>query len=414
MAFAVTANTSTGFSISLLVADGISLEAHDVYESGNGGYIATHTFPDITANGADPYVLAFGIPRVDTDITSWTIEGSTPTSVDSRIVTNVAGVDVRGRLVGGGAITNVIGTSDFKLMAGVVASFNNVNQTAPTAGSNSAEGYGTTASLSYTGTAGNLLVVCVSTQDDRTIINSNCTTVDQISHADSNLGSAFMGIVEATGSLQTIGGTWTGDTVWSLVVIELAVASEVGGINLTVDDSTSGSSLENIDLVSDSLLEIADLVSSSTLETYAVTQKSTIAVNELVSASTLDHFSLTQKNALVVADLLSNTTLEQTALSVSGVLEVFDALSSGSVDAITITQKNALIVSSLDSASLVEGLALSQKSVLILQEMGSASSLDELVITPSGAGFWGKVLDISVYQPIVEIEVRQLSDDIII
>lgn len=199
------------------------------YQSGLGGYLQSHTFPDVDADGFNNYVLAFGIHRLAADVTSWTIEGVAPTAVGSRIVNFVAGVDARGRVIGGTGITNVIGTSGFNLMAGIVASFTGVDQTTPTATPvGSDQGYGTTASVSYTGEVGSLLAVMVSTQEDRTMSPLNCTTATQVTNTDPEQGSGFLGYIPATGSPQTVGATWTGDTVWAIVVAEIKAAPDLG------------------------------------------------------------------------------------------------------------------------------------------------------------------------------------------
>lgn len=217
----------------------ISVNASTAYQSGSGGYAATHTFSDIAANVTDPYVVAFGAPRASTWITSFTIEGSAATAISDNISgDSTAGVDIRGRIDNSAASTVVIGTSSYKLMAGVAASFSGVDQTTPFVGTPvKANDYTTTATAAYTGTAGNLLVACISTQEDRTFTASNCTEVAQASHADANLGSVFMGVVEATGSAQTIGATYTGAHNWRLVIFELKAAA--GGAVTVVKDIIS-------------------------------------------------------------------------------------------------------------------------------------------------------------------------------
>ena len=105
------------------------------YESGSGGYTNVHTYPDVDASGTNPYVVGTAIPRVNTWVDSFTIEGNTATAIASNISgDSTCGIDVRGYLNNAAASTVVVGTSSYKLNAGHAVAFNGVDQTTPVVG----------------------------------------------------------------------------------------------------------------------------------------------------------------------------------------------------------------------------------------------------------------------------------------
>lgn len=205
----------------------IAIIDSDTYESGSGGYVTTHTLPDIDVSGTDTLAIAVGFNRNPlSDVGSWTIEGASPTSLINSINTNVSAIQSYYHLINNATTTVVSNTPSFKLQAIIGLGLSGVDQTTPIAGSSAAaDGYGAAASHSYTGTAGNLLIVFVTTSADRTYTATNCTALQSVIHADANLGSGFVGYVTATGSSQTVGATWTTDTNWQCAVAEIKAAS---------------------------------------------------------------------------------------------------------------------------------------------------------------------------------------------
>lgn len=211
----------------------IAFTDSDIYESGSGGYVTTHTFPDIDVSGTDTLAIAVGFNRNPlSDVSSWTIEGASPTSLINSINTNVSAVQSYYHLINNAATTIVSNTPTFKLQAGIAIGLSGVDQSTPIAGSSAAaDGYGAAASHSYTGTAGNLLLVFVSTSADRTYTATNSTTLQSVAHADVNCGSGFVGYATATGSSQTLGATWTTDTNWQCAIVEVKAASGAAAAN---------------------------------------------------------------------------------------------------------------------------------------------------------------------------------------
>lgn len=205
----------------------ITLIGNQTYESGSGGYTNVHTFTDVDVSGTNTLHFAAGYNRNPlSDVSSWTSDANTMTGIVNSINTNVVAVQTLRYLINNADVTTVSNTPSYKLQAGSVAGFAGVDQTTPVAGTpGTAGGYGTSATASYTGTSGNMLIVSVSTQTNRTYTASNCTEINQVGHADANLGSGFLGYVTATGSSQTVGATWTTDENWQITIVELTAAA---------------------------------------------------------------------------------------------------------------------------------------------------------------------------------------------
>lgn len=197
----------------------------DTYDSGSS-YLSSHTFPAIDSSGTNTLFLALGINRNPaSDVTGWTADGNAMTQQVLSANTNVVACQLMSRLINDSSVVAVANTPSFKLECGIVFALAGVDQSTPVVGTPvTAGGSNANATASYTGTAGNLLVVTVSTQADKTFTPSNCTTVNQVSGSDANMGSGFVGIVEATGSAQTIGATFSGDTNWRIAIVEIKAA----------------------------------------------------------------------------------------------------------------------------------------------------------------------------------------------
>lgn len=198
----------------------VTITANQTYQ---GTYLASHTFTDVDVSGSDTCHLAFGFNRNPaSDVTSWTSEGNTMSQEALSVNANVCAVQVMRYLINNATTTTVCNTPSFKLQAGIVVGLAGVDQTTPITGTPSTSGsYGASATASYTGTSGNLLLVSVSTQSDKTFTASSCTTLATITHSDASLGSGFVGYVTATGSSQTIGATWTGSDNWRMAIVEI-------------------------------------------------------------------------------------------------------------------------------------------------------------------------------------------------
>lgn len=202
-----------------------SITDHKTYTS--DGHIQTHTFPDVDVSGDDTIALAVGFNRNPaSDVDGWTADSNAMSEVATSINGNVCAIQVMSRLINAEDVTVVCSTPEYRLQAGVAIGLENIDQDDPIEDTKTAGGWGTTASASYTGTEGNLLLVFVTTQNDKTYTPTNNTQLATVTHSDSSLGSGFVGYVTATGSEQTLGASWSDGDNWRIAIVELNAAGE--------------------------------------------------------------------------------------------------------------------------------------------------------------------------------------------
>lgn len=360
----------------------VTIRGSQTYESGSGGYSASHTLTDLDVTGTNPYSIAGGFNRNPaSDVTSWTFEGNTPTAIQDSINASVCSVSVRGYVISNAATTIVSNTPSFKLQAMIGLALEGVDQSTPTTGTPvTAGGFGASATASYTGTSGNMLLVFVSTQDDRTFTASSCTTQAQVTHADANCGSGYVGYVSATGSSQTIGATWTTNTNYRMAIVEIKAAAT--GTNLVVNDLSTGVTLETPSLTQANTLAVADLSTGTTLENLALSQAYTLTVADISTGVTLETTALTQANTLAVADLSTGTTLETLALTQANTLTVEDLSTTPTLEAPTLSLDNvSLTVADVSIAITLETVALTQANTLAVADISTAPTLETLALT---------------------------------
>jgi len=223
----------------------VTITQSQIYD---GGYTNTHTFPDVDCSGTDTLHIAAGFNRNPaTEVTSWTSETNAMTSIKDEINANVCAVSTWRYLINNAATTTVSTTPSYKLQSGITLGLTGVDQTNPITGTPvSSGGYGTTATQSYTGTSGNLLFVFLGLKDDRTITASSCTAQTSVTGSDANMGTGWCGYATATGSSQTIGGTWTGDTNWTMVIFEVKAATGGSGSSIKTVNGLAIASVKTV------------------------------------------------------------------------------------------------------------------------------------------------------------------------
>lgn len=218
----------------------ISIVDSKVYPNAGQTYAASHQLPDLAASGTDTYVIAAGYNRNPaSDVSSWTIEGNTPTNIQDNINANVVAISVKGYVINNAATTVISNTPSFKLQNMIGLALTGVDQTTPITGTPvTFSDFNTNAIASYTGTAGNLLLVWVSTQGQKTFTASGCTAIATAVNSDSNIGNGWVGYVTATGSAQTIGATFSGADNLRVTIIEIQASTPSTGITVTPSIAT--------------------------------------------------------------------------------------------------------------------------------------------------------------------------------
>lgn len=218
----------------------ISIVDSKVYPNAGQTYAASHQLPDLAASGTDTYVIAAGYNRNPASyVSSWTIEGNTPTNIQDNINANVVAISVKGYVINNAATTVISNTPSFKLQNMIGLALTGVDQTTPITGTPvTFSDFNTNAIASYTGTAGNLLLVWVSTQGQKTFTASGCTAIATAVNSDSNIGNGWVGYAVATGSAQTIGATFSGADNLRVTIIEIQASTPSTGITVTPSIAT--------------------------------------------------------------------------------------------------------------------------------------------------------------------------------
>ena len=361
----------------------VTIRGSQTYESGSGGYNASHTMTDLDVTGTDSCAIAAGFNRNPaSDVGSWTFEGNTPTAIADAINANVVAVSTQRYLISNAATTIVSNTPTFKLQAMVGVALEGVDQTTPIAGSTTAGNYGTAATASYTGTSGNMLLVFVSSQNDRTFTASGTTDIASVTHADANLGSGYAGYVSATGSSQTIGATLSSADNWRLVIVEVTAAAS--GVTLTVNDLSTTPTLEAPALTQANTLAVQDTLTTPTLEAPALTQANTLIVQDASTTPTLENVAVTQANTLAVADVSTGTTLESPTLTQANTLAVADMSTTPTLEAVVVTTALTLTVADLSTSPTFDNVALTQANTLSVNNLSLTPTLEATtVLMPS-------------------------------
>jgi len=199
----------------------ITIDNSTTYDAGS--YTDVHTLSAFDCSGTNSQLAVMIAQRaINTEVSTATANGNTMTQRGRAENTNVCGVAWYDYTIDNASFNVVVNTPSYKLCAIGAIALSGVDQSTPTAGTPATTtGYGSTATTSYTGTSGNMLLVAVNTQGTRTLTASNCTQTINDDHPDANLGSYFAGYVEATGSSQTIGCTLSADDNYAVSIIEV-------------------------------------------------------------------------------------------------------------------------------------------------------------------------------------------------
>lgn len=425
----------------------VTVKGFQSYQSGSGGFLSSHTMTDLDSTGTDTYVVAAGFNRNPaSDVSSWTFEGNTPTTLYDNANANVVAVQTRGLAISDADTTIVSNTPSFKLQAMIGVAFEGVDQTTPDAstGTNTAGTYGSTATLAYTGTSGNMLLVFISTQNDRNMTASNCTTIAEVDHADGNLGTGWAGYVEATGSTQTIGATLSSADNWRLVIVELTaatagddytLASNDMALSLTEDsttvaqvhviapqDTTLSTRLDSTTIVQNHVISAADIALALSEDNTTINLNVTISSNDISLSLSADNTTISQNHILTAQDVLLSTRLDSTTITQNHVLVVQDITHSLTEDNTTvltghlIAPNDITLSLALDSSSLAQNHVLISSNILLNTALDSISGLvpsqESPIIIPIIVSEEEQIDLLIVKRPNIELTINQKTSSI--
>jgi len=193
------------------------------------GYNNTHTISAFDCSGTDSHLIVASFNSNPTiEVSTATADGNTMTLEKNEENAGAVAVQIYGYQISNASFDVVSNTPSYKQQAYLAVALSGTNQTDAVIGSAGDQNYGTTATTSYTGTSGNLLIVAVVNGDSSLPLTaSGCTEEANFDHT-TDIHECFIGYVTATGSSQTIGATMTGSTNYAVAIIEVAVASATG------------------------------------------------------------------------------------------------------------------------------------------------------------------------------------------
>lgn len=190
------------------------------------GYNATHTISAFACNGTDSHLLVASFNKNPTvEVSSITANAVAMTLERNSENASTVAAQIYGYKINNASFDVVANTPGYKQEAMVAIALAGANQTDAVIGETGATGYGTAATVAYTGTSGNLLVVAVTNADSaQPLTASNCTQLSNFDHT-TDVHECFVGYVTATGSSQTIGATMAGSANYAVAIVEIATAS---------------------------------------------------------------------------------------------------------------------------------------------------------------------------------------------
>ena len=188
-------------------------------------FLSSHQLTGFQCNGTDSQLLVTAFYKDVGALSNITANGNNMSRRGVNIQEGVAGTEAFDYTISNASFTIDGLMPSFKELAYTAIALSGVDQTTPTTGTPvTSSGFGTTATASYTGTSGNLLVAMVNVQDTRTLTTSGLTQIANFKPA-SSIGSCFCGYVTATGSSQTVGCTLSSGDNWRITIVEIAAAS---------------------------------------------------------------------------------------------------------------------------------------------------------------------------------------------
>lgn len=337
----------------------IAINDYDTY---SGSFLASHTLPDIDCSGTDTYALALGVNRnPGSDVSSWTFEGATPDDVAEFINAGTNSLQVKGDIVNDSDLTIVCNTPAFRLQSIIGVSLTGVDQSTPIAGKSTEKNEFTdTISDSYTGTSGNLLLVFITTQTDKTFTPINCTELTSVSNPDANLGSGFVGYITATGSSQTIGASWTGSLVAAMAIVEVAAAAGGG------DDHE---------------IETQDVSLGLNIDTTTIAQNHVIQPQDASIGLNTDNTTITQNHIVATQDVELGLTTDSTTIALNVDIETNDITLGLAVDTNAISQNHVITTQDIQVSLTEDSGTISQNHIISTQDIAITTVLDNATTT---------------------------------
>lgn len=188
------------------------------------GFLNSHELTGFQCNGSNSQLLVTAFYKDVGALDNVQANGNNMSRRGVNVGGGVAGVEAFDYTISNASFTIDGLMSTFKELAYTAVALSGVDQSTPTTGTPvTDDGFGSTATASYTGTSGNMLFVMVNIQGTQTLTASGVTEIANFSPS-SSIGDCFCGYVEADGTAQTIGCTLGGSTNWRLTIVEVVAS----------------------------------------------------------------------------------------------------------------------------------------------------------------------------------------------
>jgi hypothetical protein len=208
----------------------------------SAGFASSHTLVDFRCSGTNSHLfLGVAQRQFATEVSGATANGNAMNLISGATSVNagVCGVGVFEYAINNPMFDVSVSTPTFKLAALAAIAVSGVDQTTPVVGTPVVGGSFTAAfRATYTGTAGNTLLVFINTQNASTMTAFGCTQLINADHPNGSLGQYFVGYVTATGLPQDIGANSAVADNYRISIIELKPAAV--SLDLSLDSGTTG------------------------------------------------------------------------------------------------------------------------------------------------------------------------------
>jgi len=191
-------------------------------------YVQYHTISAFDCSGSDSHLVLFSFNKSPTtQVDGSTADGNAMSLELTQASEGANGIQVYDYQINNASFDVVSSTPSWKQQAMVAISLSGVDQTDAIIGSVGENNTGTTATMAYTGTSGNLLLVAVANNNSSNPLTaSGCTELQNFDHT-TDIYECFVGYITADGTEQTIGATMVSSSGYSVTIIEIDSSSGV-------------------------------------------------------------------------------------------------------------------------------------------------------------------------------------------
>ncbi len=380
-----------------------TLKATYTYESGSGGYLASHALSGIDASGTDVCVLLWVHNRNSTDISSTPDIDSTSFTLEaSSYNTNVSGVALYYAYINDASATVTVPTSSFKLMAYTVQVWENVDQTDPIAKTvTPGSQFGSTASQSVTAdeTTG-VLVTGLGYKDPATLTPvASFTETSDFDHADSNIGQGATGYVDSTGASQSNGWTSSVSSNYNILTAELNGVLVASGDTVIPDDSSWTFIADNATISQNHVISVNDASFTFIADNGTISQIHAVTSQDSQFTFIGDNTTVSESATVVIPNDSQFTFIaDSTSITQNHATSANDSSFTFTADNGTISQVHSIPSQDSQFTFVADATTISQNHIVVPQDsqltfIADTSTVNQNHAISSQDSFWGFIVD---------------------